>query len=313
MAAVAPARGTQSFLRVIGACWRRPSLLATELAWHWLAGIPALAIVLYQLWRIYAAAGPVLQPLLNLSPEAITADPEQAGALFGVASAAIRPALIHAAIGLGPAILFAWAVCSGFGRMAVLARYDPRLQRRPWTFAFFNLAASATLAVMIAVWFVALDWSAKFALGSGGTATNGVDGPTGAGGPNLILYAALVITISLGMFFLRSLVSWVWLAAPVVAVVESISGREAIALSLRRRSVRGKLVEVNLVMGIIKLALIVLATVFSAIPLPFSADMQGPPLWAWWAFVSVLYLAASDFFKMARVIAFVEFWREAPK
>jgi hypothetical protein len=295
MAAVSPVRGTQSFLRVIGACWRRPSLLATELGWHWLAGIPALAIVLYQLWRIYAAAGPVLQPLMNLSPETITADPEQAGALFGVASAAIRPALIHAAIGLGPAILFAWAVCSGFGRMAVLARYDPRLARRPWTFAFFNLAASATLAAMVAVWFVALDWSAKYALGSGEL--------------NLILYAALVISISLGMFFLRSLVSWVWLAAPVVAVVEGISGAEAIALSLRVRRVRGKLIEVNLVMGIIKLALIVLATVFSAIPLPFSADMQGPPLWAWWAFVSVLYLAASDFFKMARVIAFVEFWR----
>ena len=293
----APARGTQSFLRVIGACWRRPSLLAVELAWHWLAGLPAVLLIGYQLWRIYMAALPSLQPLMDLTPESITADPEHAGVLFEAAWALVRPALVHAAVGLGPAILFAWAVCAGFGRMAMLARYDPRLPRRPWTLAFFNLAATAALLLMLGAWFVALQWSATYALG-------GAE-------PNLILYAALVISISLGAFFLRSLVSWVLLAAPLVALVEGISGAEAVALSLRRRSVRGQLVEVNLVMGIIKLALVVLATVFSAIPLPFTADMQGPPLWAWWAFVTVLYLAASDFFKMARILAFVEFWRAA--
>ena len=297
MLAEAPVRGTQSFLRVIGACWRRPSLLATELAWHWLAGVPALIVIVYQLWRIYAAALPSLQPLLTLSPESVTSDPEHAGVLFEGAWTIVQPALIHAAVGLGPAIVFAWAVCAGFGRMAVLARYDPQLPRRPWTLAFFNLAATVALILMVGAWFGALNLSATYALG-------GAE-------PNLILYAALVISISLGMFFLRSLVSWVLLAAPLVALIEGISGAEAIALSLRRRGVRGKLVEVNLVMGIIKLALVVLATVFSAIPLPFTADMQGPPLWAWWAFVSVLYLGASDFFKMARVLAFVEFWRAA--
>ena len=297
MTAGAPVRGTQSFLRVIGECWRSPSLLATELAWLWLAGAPAFAIIAYQLWRIYLAELPSLQPLMNLTPESITADPEHAATLFEGAWMLLQPALVHAALGLGPAILFAWAVCAGFGRMAVLARYDRRLRRRPWTLAFFNLAAMVLLLSMLAVWFAALQWSASYALG-------GAE-------PNLLLYAALVILITLGMFFLRSLVSWILLAAPVVALIEGISGADAIALSLRRRSVRGKLVEVNLVMGIIKLALVVLATVFSAIPLPFSADMQGPPLWAWWAFVSLLYLAASDFFKMARVLAFVEFWRAA--
>ncbi len=272
-------------------------LLATELAWHWLAGIPACAILAYQLWRIYRAALPALQPLLELTPESITADPEHAATLCAGAWRVVQPALVHAAIGLGPAILFAWAVCSGFGRMAVLVRYDPRLPRRPWTLAFFNLSAMVTLLAMVGLWVAALQYSAAYALG-------GAE-------PNLILYAALVISITLGMFFLRSLVSWILLAAPLVALIEGISGAEAVALSLRRRSVRGKLVEVNLVMGIIKLALVVLATVFSAIPLPFTADMQGPPLWVWWAFVTLLYLAASDFFKMARVLAFVEFWRQA--
>ena len=62
-------------------------------------------------------------------------------------------------------------------------------------------------------------------------------------------------------------------------------------------------------LGIVKLALIVLAMVFSAIPLPFTADMTGTPLYLWWAFVTLLYLLASDFFQLARLAAFVEFWR----
>ena len=49
----------------------------------------------------------------------------------------------------------------------------------------------------------------------------------------------------------------------------------SLARSLRLGALTGKLVEVNLVLGIVRLALIVLAMVFSAIPLPFEADMTG--------------------------------------
>ena len=45
--------------------------------------------------------------------------------------------------------------------------------------------------------------------------------------------------------------------------------------SLRLGALTGKLVEVNLVLGIVRLALIVLAMVFSAIPLPLTPDMTG--------------------------------------
>ena len=71
----------------------------------------------------------------------------------------------------------------------------------------------------------------------------------------------------------------------------------------------GKLVEVNLVLGIVRLALIVLAMVFSAIPLPFEADMTGTALYLWWALVTLLYFVASDFFQVARLAAFIQFWR----
>jgi hypothetical protein len=62
-------------------------------------------------------------------------------------------------------------------------------------------------------------------------------------------------------------------------------------------------------LGIVRLALIVLAMVFSAIPLPFEADMSGTALYLWWAIVTVLYLIANDFFQVARLAAFVQFWR----
>jgi hypothetical protein len=49
--------------------------------------------------------------------------------------------------------------------------------------------------------------------------------------------------------------------------------------------------------------------VFSAIPLPFAADMTGMALYLWWAVITLLYLVASDFFQVARLAAFVQFWR----
>jgi hypothetical protein len=62
-------------------------------------------------------------------------------------------------------------------------------------------------------------------------------------------------------------------------------------------------------LGIVKLALVVLAMVFSATPLPFSSVMVGTPLYLWWAAVTLWYFAASDFFQVARLVAFIRFWR----
>ena len=49
--------------------------------------------------------------------------------------------------------------------------------------------------------------------------------------------------------------------------------------------------------------------VFSAIPLPFEANMTGTALYLWWGAVTVWYLVASDFFQVARLAAFVQFWK----
>jgi hypothetical protein len=74
--------------------------------------------------------------------------------------------------------------------------------------------------------------------------------------------------------------------------------------------VKAKLVEINLVLGIVKIALIVLAMVFSACPLPFQDVATAEFLAWWWAGVTVLYLVWSDFFHVARLVGYLELWAE---
>ena len=127
--------------------------------------------------------------------------------------------------------------------------------------------------------------------------------------PNLVAWSAWVICLSLGIFVLWAFLSWIFSIAPLLAMLEGTGVLGSLARSLRLGELTGKLVEVNLVLGIVRLALIVLAMVFSAIPLPFTADMTGIALYLWWAVVTLLYLVASDFFQVARLAAFVQFWR----
>jgi hypothetical protein len=114
--------------------------------------------------------------------------------------------------------------------------------------------------------------------------------------------------LSLGIFVLWALLSWIFSIAPLLAILERRSIPAALARSARLGPLTGKLVEINLVMGIVKIALIVLAMVFSATPLPFESVVNGPALCAWWGLVTLLYLIASDFFQVARIAAFVELY-----
>jgi hypothetical protein len=99
--------------------------------------------------------------------------------------------------------------------------------------------------------------------------------------------------------------------ATVLVVSDGLSPAQALAAAFRQGPLTMQLVEINLVLGIVKLALIVLAMVFSAIPLPFETVMTGHALYAWWIFVGILYLAASDFFQIARLAAFHKFRNRA--
>ncbi len=73
------------------------------------------------------------------------------------------------------------------------------------------------------------------------------------------------------------------------------------------RPMTAKLVEINMVMGIVNLALLVLAMVLSAAPLPFGDQLGSEALHAVWATATVFYFVASDYFQVVRLKGFQEF------
>jgi hypothetical protein len=62
-------------------------------------------------------------------------------------------------------------------------------------------------------------------------------------------------------------------------------------------------------MGIVKLALMVLAMVLSAAPLPFSDQLGPDALHLLWIAATIFFFVASDYFHVVRLKGFMEFWR----
>lgn len=286
-----PVRGTQSLVYILGTCWRRPVLLGLEILWRWSFGIPVLALLGYEAVHLLASVPLDQTGIADFSLQ----DPFQAVQVGGTALNMLLPAVIKLASWLGPILIIAWAAASGLGRGLVLKRLSPEAFFSPLTLIALQLLRIVALVTVFASWFRAVRWAANSTLG-------GVE-------PNLVAYFAWVICLSLGIFTLWALLSWIFSIAPLLAMLEGTGVLSSLSRSLRLGPLTGKLVEVNLVLGIIKLALIVLAMVFSAVPLPFETVMTGLPLYLWWGFVTVLYLVASDFFQVGRLAAFVQLWR----
>ena len=284
-------RGTQSLVHIFGYCWSRPSLWLLELAWRWLYGAPALLLMYYEGTKLFASLSLAATGVYDFSLQ----DTDRATVIIANIWEVLTPPLFHLLFWLAPLLGLGWALASGIGRSFVLRRYDQALLFRPFTLIALQILRVVALGGSFVGWFAAIQWSANTTLA--GEA------------PNLVLYFALVICISLGTFTFWALISWVFSVAPLIALLENKSARACLSRSLRLGPLTSKLVEVNLVLGIVKLALVVLAMVFSATPLPFTSVMVGTPLYLWWVGVTLVYFAASDFFQVARLVAFIHFWR----
>lgn len=286
-------RGTQSLVYQLEVCWKKPSLLALELAWRWLFGIPALWLLYTQGLKIWNSAPLEGTGIYQFSLQ----NPWQASLVLAETANALLPGVLHTLTWLAPLLGGAWVILSGLGRNLVLRRYEPTLPFRPVALILLQLLRLLFLGGAFLLWFESVQWAAARNI-------------TPQAEPNLVGYLAWVIVFSLGIFTLWSLASWALTFAPLLVLAERRSIASSLLESLRLgKGLTGKLAEVNLVMGIIKLGLIVLGMVFSATPLPFRAQMTGNTLYFWWAFVTVLYFAANDFFQVARMVSFLEFWR----
>jgi hypothetical protein len=288
-----PLRGTQSLVGSMSWVFGRPSLTVIEVAWRWAFGIPLL-LVCFRQWALILAGHPLESSgFTSLDAQ----NPWIAVVQLSNVITCYQPPVLAVLRWLVPAFALIWIIVSGLGRNLVLKRMDPRLQFRPIEMILLQGAWLAFLAATFWCWYRSMQWAAVTHISTGGE-------------PDLIGFAIWGIVLSLAFFTVWALVSWSLSIAPLLMLLEHRSALSSLAHSLQLgKPFTGKLAEINLVMGIVKLALIVLAMVFSAAPLPFSDELGPSALHVVWAASTVFYLVANDYFHVVRLKGFVEFWQ----
>ena len=282
-------RGTQTIVGQMGWVFARPSLTVLEVLWRWVFGVPVLAVCYLQVQRIFALLPP---DATGLSDFDIT-NPWMSSVKVAVAWDIYRPHVLEVLRWLAPAAALAWIVLSGIGRNLVLKRMERRLPFRPMGMIVLQAAWLAVLGLTCWAWWTSINWAAATHIG------NGSD-------PDLVGYATWAIFLSLGFFALWAVVSWWVTIAPMLLLLEDRTVLGSLRQSLKLgKAFTGKLVEINMVMGIVKLCLVVLAMVFSAVMLPFANQVGLSTLHEEWLIVSVFYFIASDYFHVARLKGFL--------
>ncbi|MGA3046995.1 MAG: hypothetical protein ABSD67_10255 [Terracidiphilus sp.] len=292
-----PLRGTQSLVNQMGWVFSRPSLTTFEIAWRWIFGIPFLAVCWVQAQKILAALTPESAGLSSVDPQ----NPWVAATQLAHTWALYQPRVDAVFRWLAPIAALAWVVLSGLGRSLVLRQIDPipanRLPFRPLPMIALQAVWLVLMGATFWGWFRLVGWVAATHITSGGE-------------PDLIGFSIWLIFLSLGLFTAWALVSWPLAIAPILMLAENRSALSSLGQSLKLGKVfTGKLVEINLVMGIVKLAVMVLAMVFSAAPLPFSDQLGGDALHIVWAASIVFFFVANDYFQVVRLKSSLQFWR----
>ncbi|HEU5350781.1 MAG TPA: hypothetical protein VFU55_04235 [Terracidiphilus sp.] len=286
-------RGTQTLVDQMGWVIKRPMLTLLEIGWRWLFGIPFV----WCCWRQWQ------QILTVLPPDSVGynlvdfMNPWIAVVQLGGIWDQYEPHVMAVLVWLAPLALVAWPIVAGIGRSVVLRRLQPGVRFKPLSMMVLQGAWLLLLGLTFWVWERGIHWIAANYIAPNGEA-------------NLVGYSVWAIFLSLGMFSLWAVISWPVTIAPFLVLLEGRSAVDALRESLRLgRMFTSKLMEINLVMGITKMMIIVLAMVFAAAPLPFS-DQLGPGMLKVISAGSVVfYLVANDYFQVVRLKSFLEFWR----
>jgi hypothetical protein len=269
----------------MGAVIRRPWLTVIELGWRWLVGIPVLVLLCRRAQEILAQ-----YPLESSGAGSIDfTNPWLAAQQLNAAFGYYLPHVTNAMRSLLPAWAIAWIVVSALGRNLLLMRIEPRLRFRPFTIMALHAAWVVLFGLVVYAWFRSMAWV---------SATH----VSGLSEPDLVGYFMWAIFLALGFYMLWAMVNWTVAVAPLIALLEGRSALSALGQSLRLgRPFTSKLVEINLVMGIVKIALAVVAMVFSAAPLPFSDELGPDAMHVVVAASLVFFLVATDYFQVVRV------------
>ena len=288
-----PVRGTQTLVDQMGWVFRRPMLIAMEIGWRWLFGVPFLVVCLRQARMVLAALPAESTGLKSIDFQ----NPWVAAVQVSNAWARYLPHVVAILYWLVPLAAVGWVLVSGMGRSLMLRRLEGGVRWRPLAMIAMQAAWLAVFVLVFWGWLRALGWVA---------ATHIVAGAE----PELVGFSMWAIFLSLGFFTVWALVSWPVTVAPLLMLLEDMSPAAALARSVRPgKAFAGKLMEINLVMGIVKLSLAVLAMVLSAAPLPFSDQLGPEAMHVVWAGAVVFFLVANDYFHVVRLKSFIEFRR----
>ena len=305
-------RATQTIVSHMSFCWSHPSLTAIEVGWRWLFGIPFLLILFGQAQKILAKIPPSTAGLDRLSFQ----NPWLTSLLLVNAAGVYHHSVVAVLHWLVPAAIVAWAILSGIGRTIVLRRLqaldpdsnDPivHLPRRSLLTQLLGMIALQAfwMVALVCCWWI---WYRSLALSA---ATH----ITAASEPDLVGYLCWLIFFSLSIFTAWALFSWALSIAPILFVQTSSLSPSHLFATLTSafrlgRPLSSKLAEVNLVMAIVKIALLVLAMVFSAAPLPFSDQFGPDALNALYCLIAIAFLIANDYFHIVRLRSFRDLWR----
>ncbi len=266
--------------------WRHPSLTAMELLWRWLAAAPLLWLG----WHALAPHATAI-PLDSTALGGMTFfEPVRSVGVLASQLELYLPLLKATARWWVPLAFLVWAVFSALGRTLVLRRADGELQAGWWLMLAYRLVRALSFLGVLACW--------GFAVLAALHATITGPGERGAE-PNIVLFTAEAVGLTLAAFMVWSLSVWLLDLPPLAAMAQA-------RLNPSQRShLRSKLIETNLVMGIVRVALFVLAMTFSASPLPFQSQETQAYINVWWVGVALFYVVTSDYFHVVGRVTYL--------
>ena len=293
-------RATQGFVATLTQVRNHPSWVLLEVAWRWLFGIPAVLVVWLQGARVFASVPWQQTGVQAVTVNQLLTDPLKASETIANFASLILPGLLHVSTWLAPLLLVVWAVVSGVGRTLVLRRMDSTLQPRIATMIGLQLLRILPLAALFSAWFFGVQALGRWTI---------VNPIANGGEPVMMAYVGGVIVLTLGLFVVSALIGWIFSLAPLLSATQGSGIGRSVREAIRTGGLRSGLIEINLVLGIVKIALLILALVFSACPLPFETELTDQFLFNWNCIVAVWYFLASDYFHVARLAGYLDLVR----
>jgi hypothetical protein len=273
--------------------WRRPSLTGFEVATRWLAWLP----VLWLCGASLGSRGIGIHVDLNSAAEYATRLQNWfAPLIHGDYVVGFEPQVLLRSLPTVAVLGALWGCLAAFGRTVLLRRVETALLPRPIAVCVLAMARVVAFTAMVGLWLATIVFAWM----------HFVQTPQAHGEyPGYVPGFAVVLVVTLGLFMVWATTSWMLRLAPMLAMARGLGPVAALGAAWKTGPLRSKLIEINLVMGVVKVGLLVLSMALSACPLPFADNQTRGFLVEWTLGVAFLWMLASDYFHVVRLASYV--------